>query len=94
MSYYPVQQTGNQPATGSHNAATTQLEISVSCTDLRDKDAFSKSDPLCVMFHQSELHDMEFVSMGLHSTAWHAQQGWVLVSVAQIRPTEGSARGG
>ena len=54
MSYHPVQQTGNQTATGSHNAATTQLEISVSCTDLRDKDAFSKSDPLCVMFHQSE----------------------------------------
>ena len=54
MSYHPVQQTGNQPATGSQNAATTQLEISVSCTDLRDKDAFSKSDPLCVMFHQSE----------------------------------------
>ena len=51
---YPVHQIGNQPTAAAHNAATTQVEISVSCTNLRDKDAFSKSDPLCVMFHQSE----------------------------------------
>ena len=50
---YPVHQTSGNQQAAAHNVATTQLEISVSCTDLRDKDAFSKSDPLCVMFHQS-----------------------------------------
>jgi hypothetical protein len=44
-----MQQPGSQQPL---NMATTNLEISVSCRDLKDKDAFSKSDPLCVMFYQ------------------------------------------
>ncbi|ESO91350.1 hypothetical protein LOTGIDRAFT_228802 [Lottia gigantea] len=34
---------------GSAVVPATQVEISVSCRNLRDKDAFSKSDPMCVL---------------------------------------------
>ncbi|XP_053401940.1 copine-8-like isoform X2 [Mercenaria mercenaria] len=39
---------GFQP--GSAAAPSSQVEISVSCRNLRDKDAFSKSDPMCVLY--------------------------------------------
>ncbi|XP_060559061.1 copine-8-like isoform X2 [Ruditapes philippinarum] len=35
---------------GSAAAPSSQVEISVSCRNLRDKDAFSKSDPMCVLY--------------------------------------------
>jgi len=42
----------NQPH-GS-NLPTSTIELSVRCTDLADKDLFSKSDPICVMFIQRQ----------------------------------------
>ncbi|XP_056437990.1 copine-5-like isoform X1 [Gadus chalcogrammus] len=38
------------PITG--NIPATKVEITVSCRDLLDKDTFSKSDPLCVLYTQ------------------------------------------
>ncbi|XP_061167969.1 copine-8-like isoform X2 [Saccostrea echinata] len=35
---------------GSAVNPSTQVEISVSCRNLQDKDAFSKSDPMCVLY--------------------------------------------
>ncbi|OXA46122.1 copine-8 [Folsomia candida] len=39
------------PGTGSDPTST--LEISISCRNLIDKDTFSRSDPMCVVFHPS-----------------------------------------
>ncbi|XP_028849298.1 copine Va isoform X3 [Denticeps clupeoides] len=38
------------PITG--NIPATKVEISVSCRDLLDRDTFSKSDPLCILYTQ------------------------------------------
>ncbi|XP_034388534.1 copine-5b isoform X2 [Cyclopterus lumpus] len=38
------------PITG--NIPATKVEVTVSCRDLLDKDTFSKSDPLCVLYTQ------------------------------------------
>ncbi|KAH3880662.1 copine-8-like isoform X2 [Dreissena polymorpha] len=40
----------NQFQAGSAAIPSTQVELSVSCRGLRDLDAFSKSDPMCVLF--------------------------------------------
>lgn len=39
---------GFQP--GGSAAPSTQVELSISCRNLSDKDAFSKSDPMCLMY--------------------------------------------
>ncbi|XP_047492495.1 copine-8-like isoform X1 [Penaeus chinensis] len=37
---------------GSAGTPTSQVELTVSCRNLRDTDVFSKSDPICIVYHQ------------------------------------------
>lgn len=37
---------------GSAGTPTSRVELTVSCRNLRDTDVFSKSDPICIVFHQ------------------------------------------
>uniref|UniRef100_A0A8C6YDK0 Uncharacterized protein n=1 Tax=Naja naja TaxID=35670 RepID=A0A8C6YDK0_NAJNA len=48
---------GNMASVGdfnpvSANVPATRVEISVSCRNLLDRDTFSKSDPICVLYTQ------------------------------------------
>lgn len=40
----------NNLITGGGGAPCSKVELSVSCTNLKDADLFSKSDPMCVLF--------------------------------------------
>ncbi|XP_027524963.1 copine-8-like [Corapipo altera] len=41
-----------EPGTGPGPVPATRVEITVSCRQLLDRDTFSKSDPLCVLYTQ------------------------------------------
>ncbi|XP_054146689.1 copine-5-like isoform X2 [Melozone crissalis] len=42
----------SEPGTGSSPVPATRVELTVSCRQLLDRDTFSKSDPICVLYTQ------------------------------------------